>query len=526
VVGTARATSLSMQHQHDVRPPGPQETAAAGGWSWRRFTALPAGVRWSFAVAAVLAFALAFQGSRPLWEPDEGRYVAVALEMIQLDDYVVPRLHHQYPHFTKPPLTYWLIAASLRTFGASEWAVRLPNALAFAATVLLVYAIGRRLCQDAAALAAVVYASFLVSTVAANVANTDTLLTAFETLAVWGFTSWWWSPGRAHRGWLIVMWLGFGLAFLTKGPPGLLPLLGIGALVAASNGVRGLAALFPVAGIALFLVVGFSWYVAVVVRRPELAGYFLGEEFVGRIFTDQHGRNAEWYGAAAVYLPTFLLGALPWTAVLVAWLRHADRVFRPSWWRRWLRDDPALFFTLAWLLLGLAVFLLSRSRLHLYVLPLFPALALSTAMALRGRWRWTRRVLCLIALWLAILVGLRAAAAHVPSHRDARAAAREVAALADEAYDEIVLVGVRNGYGLRFYLGREVEHVAFSAEDLERGVAHSNQTLEQELAEGERQIFVVDTKRAERFEEIVRESGRTPRLQGMVRGVSVYLCPR
>jgi hypothetical protein len=75
-------------------------------------------VRWAIAGAAVLVFALAFQGSRPLWEPDEGRYVAVALEMIQLDDYLVPRLHHQYPHFAKPPLTYWAITACVRTLGA------------------------------------------------------------------------------------------------------------------------------------------------------------------------------------------------------------------------------------------------------------------------------------------------------------------------------------------------------------------------------------------------------------------------
>jgi 4-amino-4-deoxy-L-arabinose transferase-like glycosyltransferase len=478
------------------------------------------------AVAVLLGFALAFQGSRPLWEPDEGRYVTVALEMIHLDDYLVPRLHHEYPHFAKPPLTYWLIAASLRTFGTNEWAVRVPNALAFTATVLLVFGIGRRLFPEGAALAAVVYASFLLPTVAANIANSDTLLATWEALAVWGFASWWWSADRRQRGWLVVMWLGFALAFLTKGPVALLPLLAIGALVVATNRVRGLAVLFPLAGMTLFAVVGLGWYVAVVVRRPELIGYFLGEEFVGRIFTDQHGRNAEWYGAAAVYLPAFLLGALPWTAVLAARLRHADRVFRPSWWRRWLRDDPALFFTLAWLLLGLAVFLLTRSRLHLYVLPLFPALAVLTAMALRGRWRWTPRVLCLIALWFAILVGLRAAAAHVPSDRDARALAHEIAAFAGESYDEFVMVGVRNLYGLVFYLGREVEHVAFSAEDLERGCAHCRETLEQELADSERQVFVVDTRRAARFEEIVRAAGRSPRLQGTVRGVSVYFCPR
>ena len=143
---------------------------------------------------------------------------------------------------------------------------------------------------------------------------------------------------------------------------------------------------------------------------------------------------------------------------------------------------------------------------------------------MRGRWTWTRRRLVLIALWLALLVGLRAVSAHIPSDRDARALAGEVATLAGQPYDEIVAVGVRNLYGLVFYLGDEVEHVAFSAEDLERGVAHANKTLEQELAEGERCVFVVDTRRAERFEEIVRAAGRRPLLHGTVRGVSVYYC--
>ena len=504
-----------------------QPSAPAGGWARRRWAALPIGARWVVAAAAVLAFALAFQGSRPLWEPDEGRYAAVAVHMNRSGDHLVPRLHHEYPHFTKPPLTYWSIAAAMEAVGESEWALRLPNALAFAATALLVYGIGRRLCPDQAVLAATVYATFLLPTVAANIANSDTLLTAFEALAVWGFASWWWGADRSRRGWLVVMWLGFGLAFLTKGPPGLMPLLGIVALVAAAGGARGLAALFPPAGVCLFAVVGFSWYVSVVIRRPELIGYFLGEEIVGRVFSDIHGRNAEWYGPVTVYVPALLLGALPWTAVLLGWLRHAGHALRPSWWRRWLRDDPALFFTLAWLLSSLLVFVISRSRLQLYVLPLFVALAVLTAMALRGRWQWTRRRLALLAVWLAVLVGLRAGVAHFPTDRDARAWAREVQAVAHrDSFDEIVMVGVRNGYGLGFYLDCEVEHVAFTVAEVDRIRAHRHQTVEEELAEDERQLFLVDSRRAHLFEEIVRGLGRTPRLEGRVRGASVYFFPR
>ncbi len=74
-----------------------------------------------FALLAILAFA--FQGSRGLWGTDEGRYTNVALRMLNTGDYLVPSLSDDHPLFSKPPLTYWSIAASIHAFGRSEWAV-------------------------------------------------------------------------------------------------------------------------------------------------------------------------------------------------------------------------------------------------------------------------------------------------------------------------------------------------------------------------------------------------------------------
>ena len=99
---------------------------------------------WLAFAAFALVLAFAFQGTRGLWEPDEGRYAEVAREMLVSGDLLTPHLDFE-PHFTKPPLTYWCITASMAAFGRNEWAVRLYLALSFALTGLAIAALGARM---------------------------------------------------------------------------------------------------------------------------------------------------------------------------------------------------------------------------------------------------------------------------------------------------------------------------------------------------------------------------------------------
>jgi 4-amino-4-deoxy-L-arabinose transferase-like glycosyltransferase len=99
---------------------------------------------WLLALLVLMAFA--FQGTRGLWEPDEGRYTATGINMLKSGDWLVPTVDGERPHLTKPPITYWAIAASVGALGYNEWAARLPGALAFVGTGLLVFGLGRRFC--------------------------------------------------------------------------------------------------------------------------------------------------------------------------------------------------------------------------------------------------------------------------------------------------------------------------------------------------------------------------------------------
>ncbi|MDQ2780516.1 MAG: glycosyltransferase family 39 protein, partial [Pseudomonadota bacterium] len=77
---------------------------------------------------AVFAALAATAWLRPLMLPDEGRYVGVAWEMLRSGDWLVPRLNG-LPFFHKPPLFYWITAASMSVFGLHEGVARAASLL-------------------------------------------------------------------------------------------------------------------------------------------------------------------------------------------------------------------------------------------------------------------------------------------------------------------------------------------------------------------------------------------------------------
>src|SRR3954465_1517699 len=81
---------------------------------------------------------------RKLIKPDEGRYAEISREMAVTGDWVTPRLNG-IKYFEKPPLQYWMTAATFELFGLDEWTARLWSAITGFAGVLLAWFAGRRL---------------------------------------------------------------------------------------------------------------------------------------------------------------------------------------------------------------------------------------------------------------------------------------------------------------------------------------------------------------------------------------------
>jgi 4-amino-4-deoxy-L-arabinose transferase-like glycosyltransferase len=138
-------------------------------------------------------------GSARLFDLDEGIYVAASRQMVLSGDYITPRLNSRplrdpsqtvVPFYEKPILVYWLCAGSLRLFGQSEWAARLPVALSGLLTTWLIVFIGMRwFGRRAGLLAGLVYATSPMILVDSRQMTTDNLLSLWFLLAMYAFWS-------------------------------------------------------------------------------------------------------------------------------------------------------------------------------------------------------------------------------------------------------------------------------------------------------------------------------------------------
>jgi 4-amino-4-deoxy-L-arabinose transferase-like glycosyltransferase len=324
---------------------------------------------WRLLAVAVALFALFFQlGTRGLNEPDEGRFAEIGREMAASGDYLTPRLNG-IEHLAKPPLTYWLIAVSVKAFGANEFAARLPAALAALGTLLAVYLlVGSARGEVTALWTVVVLLSSAQFWGMARLITTDMVMTCFVTWSVWFFWRWYISADRSWRR-IALFYVFLGLGMMTKGPVAVvLPLFAVAGLRWRNDDLK-LRQMCWGRGALVFLVIAAPWFVAIASVKPELWRYFVVREVVERVATTAHGRIKEWW----YFGPALAIGFTPWTALLptVAVLRGETGT---------ARDLTRLCGS--WTALGFTLFTLSQSKLPSYVLPLFPPLAVLVGAAM------------------------------------------------------------------------------------------------------------------------------------------------
>ncbi len=338
-------------------------------------------VLWSLLVLVWLVLYVPTLFHPALLDDADSVHAEAAKEMVLRHDWVT--LHVDgVRYLEKAPLMYWAIAAGFKIFGVTEWAGRLPLALAVLGLMAATFALGRRAYGDLGGL----YSGLIIGTAPGIFLYTrflipDVLVALWLTLSIYFFY-------RMVEEERPSVWLCWGLAasvalnVLTKSLIGLaFPGIIILLYLAATGKLRFLGRMRLVSSAAVFLVVAAPWHILAALRNPAqpngpekgfLWFYFVNEQFLRYL----NRRIPHDYGK----VPLALFWAL--TAIwLVPWSCYLGQAIAelPGRWSKWrggmnARERGNLLAAI-WAFVILLFFSFS-SRQEYYMLPALPALAL------------------------------------------------------------------------------------------------------------------------------------------------------
>lgn len=353
------------------------------------------------ALLLILIFSL-FLGSRPLNNPDEGRYAEIAREMAVTGDLITPKLNG-VKFFDKPVFAYWLSAISIKVFGVNEWAARLIPALFAILSCLFVFVATRTVFDRKTAwLASVILALSPIHFFSGHYVNVDMVVSSLITLSLLCF---WYALTEnryetySGKKMLLLGYVGVGLATLTKGLIGIVfPGAIVGLWLIFTKQLKLITKSKLLLGLLLFLLVTLPWYIAVQVKNPEFFDYFFVYQHYKRFLTTKLFNNPLpfWF-----YLPVFLLGFFPWSCYIIQAVYSFGK-------KKLILDRKYLFLTI-WFVFVLLFFSLPKSKIISYILPVFPPASIILAKFLQKNWfsrpnamiLWGARIMIIISIILA-----------------------------------------------------------------------------------------------------------------------------
>ena len=328
---------------------------------------------------ACLAVWLSFLPARGVWAPDEARYAQVAREMRQDGRWLIPLLNGQL-YSQKPPLFFDMVhALSLVEKDVPEWAVKVPSLLAALAALLALGAIGARIMgPEGAWLAPLILGGMFKFSWQAQFGQIDMVVTALILLQVaLGLRL---AAGQGSRAAGILLMILLGAAgILSKGPVGCLLawliLLAYLLLRRDHPGLRRIGLPWIVLGVAGLTALWLG--AAATVQGADYIRALVLRQSVQRYLEPWHHKAPVYY-----YLGIFFTDGLPFSLLVVPLLAA---VARNRAWR-----EPGVLLPLTWMAVYLAFFSVSSGKRSVYILPLFPAMALFVAYGLSnvelGRW--------------------------------------------------------------------------------------------------------------------------------------------
>lgn len=308
-----------------------------------------------------------------LW--DESRNIVNALEMHR-NGLGLVTTYGGAPDLwnTKPPLLIWLMTASVGIFGPSEWALRLPSMVAALGTISLLFWFVRRTTRST--VNAALSAALLVLSPAyfgehsARTADFDLPLLFFVTAYLFLLFLALHRP-RPSAALLALIGAGIVCAFLTKSVAALVPGLGVIPYLILTGRWRRLFTtpryIFTALGVVVVLTV------FLLLRETQSPGYLRAawlNDVSGRFVSSLVLPKSRWFYIDQLWAGFFAATPLLLLSPIFLFCVHG-------------RERFVLLFSLCIVTTMLVVFTFAASKLHHYILPAFPFMAIAAATSCR-----------------------------------------------------------------------------------------------------------------------------------------------
>ncbi len=375
------------------------------------------------ALAAVLYVSLGWSWEK--FSRAEVFFAECAREMLRDGNFVTP-LFHGHPFFDKPIFIYWLIVGMFKTFGVSHLAARIPSILAAATTIAVTgWATARLFNRRSGLLAAMAVSCSFMFLGFSYLCMSDMTLVMFETITMSLLYAGTLSESRRNQMWWLAA-ISMGLAFLTKGPVGIvLPTASFLLFLGLTRQLSTIKLRHLLVGAATIIVLSLPWWIAAYKANGTgaLMYFFIRENLVRFAGSTYDTHKPIWFMVVSL-----MTGFAPWSLFLplVLWGSIKKWCVAPPWsaGRSWVtlaprarRDAPPLaapttagettsgqeprheLYLWLWMAVVVGFFSLSRGKLDYYALPAFPAAAALVGLYLSG-WIGRRERPAVVGGWL------------------------------------------------------------------------------------------------------------------------------
>ena len=298
---------------------------------------------------------------------DEGVYGAISKEILKTGDWI--NLHWRgIPWSDKPPLYMWITAFFYKIFGYNEFSLRLLSALCGIGTVLLTYLIGLKLySKKAGIIASLSLLTSLHFIWSSKMGMLDIPLTFFTTLSFLLFIM-----GEKNKIYLFLCPISFALAFLTKSMgAGIIPIV-LFLYITATHKFKIILKPALLIGLFCSITILFVWHWAALSAYGDhfVKGYFLRHLF-DRTTTALDGHTGDFL----TYFGVIPNKGRPWAIIGFCLIPIAL-------WRIFKNKEKEHILPVIWASTVLLLFSVIKTKLHWYIIPLYPALSLLTGWGL------------------------------------------------------------------------------------------------------------------------------------------------